>query len=329
MNIAQKLTALILICFAFCACKTEEVYFNVTEPAPVTIPYYVKKVGIINCSVLSDSNGVRKAIDNVISLKSAALDKDCSNECIRGLKDALVQSNIFKDVQFLDGVNIKSSYPGAFPPPLSWGKVEEICRSNNLDVLFSLELFHTGTRINLGAPGSFATTISLGWRIYDPQNKIVLDEYTMAQDLNFGGSGLIALDAVSALMNHKENVMGVSYQMGQSYTNRVLPYVIRVCHEFYINGSTNFKIARRMADAGDWNSAADLWNKETTNPKPKISARAYYNLAIINEMNGNVDSAIGLAQRAYETGGKRLALFYLNALRNRKVQDDILRSQAH
>jgi len=329
----QKSAILVLICFAIYSCKTEEVYFNVTVPAPVSIPAYVKKVGIINRSFISDSNHVRKAIDNVLSAKGATLDKECSNESIRGLKDGLVQSNTFQNIVFLDSVNIKNSFPGAFPSPLSWDKIAEICRLYKVDALFALELFHTDTRINLAASpvsplgsASVGTKVNTGWRIYDPQNKLILDEYLIADGLTFAGGGL---DAIPALMNHKEAVMGVSYRIRQSYAGRILPYTIRVCREFYIKGSENFKMARRMADAGDWNNAADLWNKETTNPKLKIRARAFYDLAIISELNGDVDAAIGWAKKAYETGGKRMALFYLNILQDRKAQNDLLKSQAH
>lgn len=340
----QKLVIFVLICFTFYSCKTEEVHFNVTEPAPVTIPTYVKKIGIINRSLVSDSNGVRKAIDEVLSAKGPKLDKECSNECIRGLKDALMQSNTFQNIVFLDSVNMKNSFPGAFPTPLSWDKIEEICRLNNVDALFVLELFHTGNRIHFvpspaglvvsGLPAivgsaSAGTTVNTGWRIYDPQNRLMLDEYPIAESLNFAGGGLNPLEVTSALMNHKDAVMGVSYQIGQSYGGRIFPYTIRVCREFYIKGSANFKMARRMADAGDWNNAADLWNKETNNPKPKIRARAYYDMAIISEINGDVDGAIGWAKKAYETGGKRLALLYLNDLQDRKAQNDLLKYQAH
>ncbi|HWY97958.1 MAG TPA: DUF6340 family protein [Bacteroidia bacterium] len=335
----RKFAILVLTCLTFYACKTEEVYFNVTEPAPVTIPAYVKKIGIINSSLLSDSNGVRKAIDDVLSVKGPNLDKDCGNECIRGLKDALVQSNTFQDIVFLDSVNIKTSFPGAFPSPLSWDKIDEICRLNNVDALFALELFHTDTRVNLApssigsglqtiaANASINTTVNTGWRIYDPQDKLILDEYLLKDGLTFEGGG--PLDAASALMNHKQAVMGVGYHIGQSYASRILPYTIRVCREFYVKGSDNFLIARRMANAGDWNNAAALWSKDTTNTKIKVRARAYYNLAIINEINGKVVDAIGWAKKAYETGGKRLALIYLNNLQDRKAQDDLLKSQTH
>ncbi len=336
-----KSVILVLTCLTICGCGTEEVYFNVTEPAPVSISSNIKKVGIINSSLVSDSNGVRKKIDDALSAKGPNLDKDCSKECIRGLRDGLIQGNTFQNIVFLDSVNINNSFPGAFPSPLSWDKIEEICQRNNVDALFALELFHTDSRINIvptgytssGLPAiagnaRMETNVNAGWRIYDPQNKVIADEYTAREGLTFTG-GINPLDIASALMNHKEAVMGAGYRLGQSYAGRVLPYTIRVCREFYVTGTMNFKIARRMANAGDWNNVADLWTKETTNPKTRIRARAYYDMAIISEINGNVDAAIDWAKKAYETGGKRMALFYLNKLQDRKAQNDLLKAQGH
>ena len=82
-----------------------------------------------------------------------------------------------------------------------------------------------------------------------------------------------------------------------------------------------------MAEAGDWNGAAELWKKETTNPKAKIQGRAFYNMAISNEINGDLDAAIDWAQKAYVISGKRLALHYLNILKDRKAENDLLKSQ--
>jgi hypothetical protein len=50
-------------------------------------------------------------------------------------------------------------------------------------------------------------------------------------------------------------------------------------------------------------------------------------MAIINEINGDLDGAIQWAQKAYENYNIRLALQYVNILRNRKAQNDLLKSQ--
>jgi hypothetical protein len=41
-------------------------------------------------------------------------------------------------------------------------------------------------------------------------------------------------------------------------------------------------------------------------------------MAILNEINGDLDAAISWAQKSYEDYNNRLALQYVNMLRNRK-----------
>lgn len=335
----KRRISFVLACFLFYSCSTQLVFLTVNKPAPVSITPSIKRIGIINRSIISDSAGIRKTVDQILSAKGPELDRECSNECIRGLKDALMQNNKFLSVVFLDSISIPNNFPGTFPSPLSWDRIGEICRVNNVDALFILESFHTDSRINVAAIptniGAIAadvasatrveTTINAGWRIYDPQNRVILDEYSISGNLSVDGA--LNLDAISALMNHKEAIMATSYQIGQSYAARILPYPIRVNREFYVKGSMNLKMARRMANAGDWDSAAALWQKETINSKIKIKGRAYYNMAISREINGDLDGAIGWAKKAYEMTGKRLALQYLNILQYRKSQDDILKYQ--
>ena len=337
---------LFVICFFLCSCSsTNLVFLTVNEPAPVGLPPYLKKVGIINSSLLSNENKISNTIDKVMSLKGPELDIEGGKESIRGLKDALMQNSRFTDVRFLDSINIKSPLAGTFPSPLSWERVERICKENNVDAIFALELFDTDSKISytttattiknpLGVivpaienHANMVTTVKTGWRIYDPQSRTVIDEYMISRSLNFNGSGMSPVAAAAALLDRKEAVKQTGYKVGQSYANRILPYSLRVSREYYIRGSDNFKIAKRMARTGNWDGAAELWKKETTNPKLKTQARACYDVAIYNEINGDLDAAIGWAQKAYETKGKHLALYYMNILKDRKNQIGILKNQ--
>jgi hypothetical protein len=70
-----------------------------------------------------------------------------------------------------------------------------------------------------------------------------------------------------------------------------------------------------------------LWNKETTNSSRKIAGRAAYNMAIINEINGDLDSALGWAQKSYEDYNDKLAIKYVRILENRKYKTNVLKAQ--
>lgn len=325
--------------------STNYLTMTVTDPAPVTIPSYVKKVGIIDRSLPSEETKQQDKIDQVLSVEGKELDKEGSKEAIRGVKDELLTNKRFTEVTFLNKVDLRSPGMGIFPSPLSWATLEKICDENKLDALFVLEFYDTDTKISysnkpvtlkgpLGVDipavehyAHMLTTVKTGWRIYDPQSRLLLDEFPMSESIEKSGKGINPAAAAASLMGRNEAVKQVSYILGQNYAYRLLPYKFRVSRKYYVRGTDNFKIAKRRAQTGNWDGAAELWERETNNPKRKVAGRAHYNMAIINEINGNLDEAIGWAQKAYSDYKIKLALEYVRILEDRAMRDARLRQQ--
>jgi hypothetical protein len=234
--------------------------------------------------------------------------------------------------------------PGLFPSPLSWDSVEKYCSENNADALFSLELFDTHSNIDysinktitktvlgnvplLEQQANMHTIVKAGWRIYDVRGKNILDEVAISRNIIYHGTGINPLLAAKALIERKEAVKEVGNMAGQAYAFRIVPLWTRVTRDYYVRGNNNFKIAMRKARTGNWDGAAKLWQAETNNSKSKIAGRACYNMAIISEINGDIDTAINWAQKSYENYGIRLALSYVNILNARKINDAIAEDQ--
>jgi hypothetical protein len=340
----KKYAIVFLIAVVFVSCKTNELYINVLQPAPVTMPSYIKKVGVINRSIPTDETKLVDFVDKVLSLEGPDLDKDGAQESIKGLTEELMNNNRFTEVKSLNDIDFRASGLGILPPPLTWEIVEKICNETGTDALFALERFDTDTRINystrnvniktpLGAiPGlehqvAMETFIKTGWRIYDPPGKSILDEYNSAESLIFYGRGITPVAAVAALIGRKEAVKEVSKNAGHTYALRILPYHLRVTRDYFVKGTDNFKIAKRKAQTGKWDEAGKLWEQETSNPKGKIAGRACYNMAIINEINGNLDNALEWAQKAWEDYRIKHGLRYVRILENRKYNNVVLKMQ--
>ena len=78
---------------------------------------------------------------------------------------------------------------------------------------------------------------------------------------------------------------------------------------------------------GDWGGAAELWERELTNSNERVAGRAYYNMAISSEINGDLDKAIQFASKSYTDYRTNMALDYINVLRHRVRQNQVLNSQ--
>jgi hypothetical protein len=326
------------------SCKTNELYLNVVEPAPVTVPSYVKTVGVINRSMPTEETKKADAIDKAFTLEGVDLDKDGAWESIRGLSDELLINKRFIEVKSLNDIDFRTPATVSFPNPLAWEIVDQICRETSTDALFSLEKFDTDTHINYSArkvdvktplgnlPGlehqvDMQTTVKTGWRIYDPAAKKILDEYIYDETIVSTGKGINPLLAIAALTGRKEAVNNVSNKAGHGYAFRLIPYELRVTRDYYVKGTNNFKIAKRKAQLGKWDEAGELWKRETQNSDRKVAGRAAYNMAILNEINGDIDSALSWAQKSYEDYNIKPGLDYVRILENRKYKNEVLKSQ--
>jgi tetratricopeptide (TPR) repeat protein len=333
-----------LIAFAATSCATQELYLNVTQPAPVTIAPEIKTVGIIDRSNPTDKTKTIDALDQLLTLEGDELDSIGTLEAIRGVTAELKENDRFNEVKLLTGLEFKTSSVGSLPSPLTWEQVEGICSENGTDALFALEMYDTDTHINYSTAKTQVSTIlgdipaiehiasmeiivKTGWRIYSPADKAILDEYIVGETVVFTGRGINPAVAVGALMHRESAVKEVSNKAGHIYALRLIPYRLRATRDYYVKGTDNFKVAKRKAQLGEWDEAAVLWDKETNNPDMKIAGRAHYNMAIINEINGDLETAIQWAKKAYADYNNKLALDYVNILENRQYNDEVLKYQ--
>lgn len=336
----KKYTLIILAAVILISCKTNDLYINVLQPAPVTITPDIKNIGIINRSIPTDETKLADIIDKTLSLEGVDLDKDGAMESIKGLRQELLNNHRFDEIMLIDNIEFRASRIGLLPLPLSWEIVAMLCNEYKTDALFALEKYDTDTRLNysvnplklgnLSLPENMVTmetVIKTGWRIYDPARRLILDEFSFKEALVYEGQGINPVTAVEGLLKRKEAIKEVSNIAGQKYATRILPYNFRVTREYFVKGTDNFKLAKRKARTGKWNEAGMIWENELLNPKRKIAGRACYNMAIINEINGFIDEAIGWAQKSYEDYRIRKALRYFKILEGRKYDREVLRLQ--
>ena len=142
------------------------------------------------------------------------------------------------------------------------------------------------------------------------------------------GKGINPVKAIEAVARRNEAVEELSRNIGYAYGSRLSPYKHRISRDYFVRGTDNFIVAKRRAQTGDWQGAAQLWEKELDNSKAKIAGRACYNMAIINEINGDLNAAMDWASKSYADYDNKDALRYLNILKYRLSQNEILEQQA-
>lgn len=330
----------------FTACSaTNTLTMGALDPAPVFLPKDITSIGIINRSLPSEGNKQIDKIDQILSAEGLNLDKKGSEAAIYALKHELIRDYRFEEVEILDGTEEIRKGLGVFPAALPWEVIEALCEANGVDAIFSLAFYDTDTKASyelttMQLPNSFGVKVSVpahevslntvirnGWRIYNPRNKEVIDAFTFNKHIVSVGKGINPVKALEAIMGRNEAVIQYSRNMGSAYGLRLLPHKHRVSRDYFVRGTENFVIAKRRAQTGDWDGAAKYWEQELGNSDPKIAGRACYNMAIINEINGDLTTAMDWASKSYSDYKNKNALRYLNVLKYRFAQNQALEQQ--
>jgi hypothetical protein len=318
---------------------------SVTEPAPVYIPKHIKRVGLLNRSE-STSNKTLDKIDKILSAEGQNLDKEGAEQVVQGIKDEFEKNQSFEEVLIVESDKIVNPGLGIFPNTISWDTINTLCDENDVDALVELSFYDTDAVIKYNVEtvqkvnalglkipiiehiASVNTAIQTGFRIYDNSSRELLDEIIFRDGSLSIGRGINPVKAAEAITGRKEGILQISNAIGHSYALRTYPFRIRVTREYYVKGTNNFEIAKRRAQTGDWDGAAQLWEAEINHPKSKIAGRAHYNMAIINEINGDLNAAIVFASKAYTDYKDKNALRYLRILENRKFKNRVLEEQS-
>ncbi|MDH7448224.1 DUF6340 family protein [Aquimarina sp. 2201CG14-23] len=315
---------------------------EVIKPPLVSLDSSVKKIGILNRSIPSDQNIGLDQVDKILSIEGEKLDKEGAEQAIVALKTALLQNPRFTEVIIIPITLKENPGGGVFPSSLSWDQVDDLCTKNQVDAIFSLAVYDTDAKaaytvnetqvegpLGIKIPAiehivDIETKIKTGWRIYDPIKKRISDQLTVNQKTKSKGKGINPIKAIEAVTNRKQSVLQISQKIGSDYALRLLPYKDHVYRNYYVKATPNFEIAKRKVETGQWEGAAQLWEKETSNLDPEIAGQACFNMAFYNEIKGDYTKAIEWATKSYTDYENKNALRYIDDLNERIENQKIL-----
>lgn len=339
----KKVLQLLLATSLLASCSpTSTLTLSVPQPSNVFLSKEVKNVGIINRSVPNVKYGKLDVIDKILTAEEKNLDIDAANKSILGLQTALKENSRFENITVIDSLLLKDYGIDVFSPELNQEEIEKLCSQNNLDAIYELSFFDTDALVSYKTtndmlPNAFGikiptlvhhvtinTRIKSGWRIYDNIAKTLSDQFSRNDNVVVSGSGINPVKAYETIKNRKNEVFRISEKVGQNYAYEIIPYTIRERRLYFVKGNSNFEKAQRRAQTGDWDGAGELWNIETKNSDPKLAGRAYYNMAIINEINGNLKQALDWASKSYSDYGIKEALQYTRILKSRIRKKEII-----
>ena len=309
-------------------------YVNLKYPTPpaVYLPENIKSIAVANRSLVKKEDKKSMVNESIVSGEIAGPDKIASEQCIKAIFDGI---NGWRGINIIP---VKKKLYGTgtreIPQPLDWTTVKQICDSNRCDVLLVLEIFDSNSDVILTTvTNSINAVISATtntptpkkqvkmdvvsfWRLYDPRNNTIIDQYKTSSNLIFDATGpFFNLPPPDALPN-------TAYNSGNEYIMRFIPGYYWVKRDLYKRGKGSakqaFLSAFRKSEVANWNGALEAWTELSKTKNRKNAGRACLNAAVANEVLGNTDQALYWAKKAYEDYGDKIARDYAGKLNQRK-----------
>ncbi|MFK7903484.1 MAG: DUF6340 family protein [Chitinophagales bacterium] len=324
------LSVLILLLATSCNPTTQ---LQVLQPAAFAVPDHIETVVTINRSI--PPKKFWNAVEGLITGETIGQDKEGARNALGELTTALTQTPRFMVKQ--SGLEMIGSGSFNLPPPLPWNEVNRICQQYGADALVALEAYDTdilqncnprevkskdkegNTVIETRYDATLNTAVKLAWRMYDPQKQQIIDEFTVAEGLDWEENADTHDGAIGLLPQRQTTINDVSRIAGGSYGMRIAPIWISVERTYYKDHKKNPQMenATRLAKVNNWKAAAAQWQILVNSSDEKLAGKATYNMAIANEVEGDLESALEWAQKSYTQFGNGKARSYVDILNQR------------
>ncbi len=322
------------------------VHLQVLEPADVFVPTHIERIAVVDRSAPPEGGGgqILAAAEGLLTGENVLEDREGAAQAVSAVTEGLAASPRFDVAR--PAVDLEGAVAGSMPDPLRWKRVEKICGQVEADALLTLEAFDSDSWITAEPFRETITTeagkevqvtrfraqreteVHLGWRLYDPTDRAMVDELQSHQSRDtWSHEGDTEEAARAALPSQSEAVHQVGRVAGQRYARRIAPGWITVTRRYYAKGHPKLVEARDLVEAGRWKKATKRWRSLLDDPDPEVRGRAAFNVALALERAGNLDAALKMARKAATELGNGKARSYVAALEDRVADQETLDRQ--
>ncbi|MFT6243585.1 MAG: hypothetical protein ACJA0U_003094 [Salibacteraceae bacterium] len=298
----------ILLLAVFCTSCTAYIKVAIDEDPKATSAEGFQRVGVFN-RTRQDPNRPGVSNKTIVENNNVAVQTS-----IDGAFNSMLRNNIWVKEYDMDSIGMIVGF--------DWDILDSLGRADSLD--FFIELgsieFKTG---GTGSLGAVITGQSRQVRqkligqmdvsFYDLDSHFVQELLTVKHDEEFPVS-LNPLEAKNNARSKRAAVERVGYQLGFKASELVFPHVVTVNRQYYKYGSKSINEVRRFIANRQWAEAAAVLVLTMDDGKPGKRGKELFNMAMVQEAQGNLDQAIEFAERSAYNCKNTNAKIYLRKL---------------
>lgn len=166
---------------------------------------------------------------------------------------------------------------------------------------------------------SVEVEVTMAFTVYDCGGKVI-DSRQVWNSATSSAQGPSPGDAKAAVSDPYASASDLTTGLAAYYADLIAPHFVVVERSYYRHGSPELAEGGSALEAGDWGRAVDLWTMALDSENWKTRARAGFDVALLAERDGDLETALKLAKAAYAALQDRPSARYVSVLLAR-VQD--------
>lgn len=344
MTFHQRLPLPTLLLPLAVACAPH-IQVEVLQPAMITMPAEIETLVVIDRSAPKNAGQtVLGVLEGAVTGEAVLGDREGAQKAVEQLHYNLDRSPRFDAV--IVPLTKDQADSDIFAKELSWKAAQRIAKKADADAVVSLEAFDSDSVLTFSTEVETYTedgeekrrtvhiaqresTVLTAWRVYDVQNKQLLDdvrEHRYADTWTQRAGTREA--AIAALPQQYQTITTLGGVAGVDYARRIAPSYIWVSRSYYGKGHDRLKEGKNHVKAQDWEGAAAIWTKMVKNQNdPKTRGKAHYNLALYYETTGELEPALDHAKQAAVDLHNKRSRNYSYVLSQRLADQRLLEEQ--
>lgn len=328
------------------SCSAYKMTIDVWEPPEVRLPENVKKVAVLNRLGQAEEQDIDHLVTGIFTGRGTYVHRIGARQAINGLLEYLNYSREFDE---LIRVNVMLNDTGhrAMPEAVSPELIRLTNQNYQADALIVLEYFNSANRsfietrrerekerkdkvwsntmlYNVGISESFVgileVKLEVGWRTYNARDLDILDEHVITDSVYWEADGKTRSEAGSRLPNRSRAVEEAGFIAGENYAIRIVPGWSTVSRIFLLKGNKFYPEVRKLLKRRQWGRLAETWETGLEHTDPLIRSVALHNLAILYEMEGNIEKAMEYLEKANDLSRSHRIANYIEKVKERQME---------
>ncbi len=338
MQLFKRYCLVLAVIFTAVCVSAQNITVEIPQKARHELPQEVQSLLLVNRTVddsysnLSGDSLQRIFYRRRFNLDVVIHDFQAADTMLVAMNNLLFESRRY-DVVIPKDCFLAHTKDSLYSHPLAQEEVKYLCETFNTDAVVSVDYFSTRVKARLGNKKYYdpfvEKTVSVLeadmeipyaalFSVHVPQKEKEIYRDFVCDTLKWVGYGKTVFAKLTTV---KQGLTEAAIAAALDFTAKIAPYWSEEQRYIFGSGDKKLKEASDFVASYKWDEAGKIWEELVAENKSKsIKSKAQFNLAVVAELQGDIELAIKKGLESYNTMYRQQTYNYLERLKRRREE---------